>query len=105
VAPLLGAFKNMLLTNPAPVASVIFLFYALRSSADAEPQLQVKVSFSETPWDAETIESLEFTADQLEGHVSLEEFKAFVDWQVGRWDEAIGKGEIEEKCGVAYDHK
>ena len=61
VAPLLGAFQSLLLTNPAPASSVFFTFFAERRHREDDPELRVLVTFSETPWDEESIRPLTFT--------------------------------------------
>lgn len=81
VAPLLGAFQSMMLTNPGPASSIFFMFYThWDDELDSEPEQRVKVSFSETPWDLESIETLSFVPEQLEnpGHISLASFSDYV---------------------------
>ena len=63
VAPLLGAFKNILLTDPAPASSVFFYFFAYKNEGDDELHQAVKVTYSESPWDTETHDELKFTAE------------------------------------------
>ena len=54
LAPLLGAFENNLLTDPAAASSVFFWFFRYKNEGDSTMHSAVKVSFSETPWDKDS---------------------------------------------------
>ena len=91
VAPLLSAFENGLLTDPAPASSVFFHFFKYRSKGDEEGVMRqaVKVTFSETPWDLDTHKPLIFLDEQKgKGHsfISLDSFNSFVDNKISYWD-------------------
>lgn len=78
----------MLLTDPAPASSVFFTFYTLLEGTESgEPEMRVKVSYSETPWDLGSVESLNFTERQQTepGHISLKEFGDYIRDTLARW--------------------
>ena len=61
VAPLLGAFESMMLTDPGPASSVFFMFFKYQQDEFSEPEHRVKVSFNEQPWDLDSLQPLMFT--------------------------------------------
>ena len=108
VAPLLGAFRNILLTDPGPASSVFFWFFEYQHEGDA-PRLAVKATFSETPWDEESHRSLIFLPEQETGpaFVSIERFKEYVDGKLAHWDDIIDghKSDIDIKCSTQPEHR
>ena len=81
VAPLLGAFKNVLLVDPAPASSVFFWFFRYKNEGDDDYHLAVKVTYSETPWIRDSHKSLIFVPEQEHGpaFISIDRFKEYVD--------------------------
>ena len=78
---MLGAFKSSILTNPGPASSVFFMFFEHQEDEYSEPDLYVKVSYNETPWDLDNLEPLTFSesTEEIPGHIPLDEFRDYVD--------------------------